>query len=88
MKKFPAIPGTMVLLNFRYDIPLSFCIHLRWSAILCARLIVIMFLLKPFRNFDTADIRATLDPSVQLNTSDLHAMAQTIRMHRTCIRLA
>lgn len=46
------------------------------------------FLLKPCRNFDTVDIRATLDPSVQMNTSALHTMAQTIRMHRTCIRLA
>ena len=46
------------------------------------------FLLKPCRNFGTADIRAILGPSVQMNTSALHTMVQTIRMHRTCIRLA
>ena len=43
MKKFPAIPGTIDFLNCRYDMPLSFCIHLRCSASLCARLIVIIF---------------------------------------------
>ena len=42
MKKFPAIPGTIDFLNCRYDMPLSFCIHLRCNASLCARLIVIV----------------------------------------------